>query len=234
MASLLSICQDVADRVNLARPTQIISGTNQTERTLRGCAQREGMALSRRWSWQALLREHTFVSVAATAQTNSIPSGWDGRMVSDTFWNRDALRPVQGPLDSREWQAIQSGGVSAVTDAFRFRDSLIELVPTPAAGVNYAYEYFTAYWCESDAGVGRAAWAADTDVPVLDAEIMTLGVMWRFLQGRGLDFAVALADYENEVLKAMARDGSRRVVSLAGDSRAGPPRPAVPDGSWPL
>jgi hypothetical protein len=234
MATLLSICQDVCDRVNLARPTQITSGTTQTTRTLRGCAQREGVALARRWSWQALLREHTFVSVAAVAQTNSIPTDWDGRILSDTFWNRSMTRPVQGPLDSREWQAVKSGGVSAVTDAFRFRASLIELTPTPAAGVNYAYEYITSQWCESAAGVGQTAWAADTDVPRLDTELMTLGVMWRFLQGRGLEFSVALADYEAEVMKAMARDGSRRVISLSGEGRAGPRTPATPEGSWNL
>lgn len=234
MATLLSICQDVCDRVNLARPTQIISGINQTARTLRGCAQREGVALARRWSWQALLREHTFVSVAATAQTNSIPTDWDGRLVADTFWNRGDLRPVQGPLDSREWQAIQSGGVSAVTDAFRFRDNMIELVPTPTAGVTYAYEYISGQWCESSAGTGQTEWLADTDVPRLDAELMTLGVMWRFLQGRGLDFAMAMGDYEAEVMKAMSRDGSRRVISLSGGGREGPRRPAIPEGSWSL
>lgn len=228
------MCQSVADRVNLARPAQITTGTDQTARTFRGCAQREGMALSRRWSWQALLGEHTFVSVAASVQTGSVPADWDGRMVSESFWNRTKLRPVQGPLDSRQWQALVSGGVPAVTDAFRFRGGNIELLPVPAAGMTYAYEYISGHWCESSAGAGQDAWAADSDVPVLDAELMTLGIMWRFLQGRGLDFAMALGDYETEVAKAMSRDGSRHVVSLSGEYRGGPRRPAVPDGSWVL
>lgn len=234
MATLLSMCQSVADRVNLERPARIVGGDDQTSRTFRGCAQREGVALSRRWSWQALLREHTFVSVAAAVQTNGTPTDWDNRLVSDTFWNRDARRLVQGPLDSQEWQALQSGGMSAVTDAFRFRGNQIELTPTPAAGVDYAYEYISGYWCESSAGVGQTAWAADTDVPVLDAELMTLGIMWRFLQGRGLEFGMALGEYETEVMKAMSRDGSRRVISLAETRDRGPRRPAMPDGSWVL
>jgi hypothetical protein len=234
MATLLSICQSAADRIGLPRPTQVASSIDQTTRTLLGCAQREGAALSRRWAWQALLREQTFLSVAATAQTNSIPTDWDGRMVSDTFWNRTLLRQVQGPLTSQEWQRLQASGVSAVTDAFRFRNDLIELVPTPTAGWTYAYEYISGQWCESATGTGQSAWATDTDVPRLDAELMTLGVIWRFLQGRGMDFSAAIADYETEVNSAEARDGSRRIVSLSAVTYHGARYPAVPEGSWDL
>lgn len=234
MATLLAICQAAADRIGLPRPTQVASSTDQTTRTLLGCAQREGHSLARMWPWQALLREHTFASVAATAQTNSIPTDWDERMVSDTFWNRSQRRKVAGPLTSQEWQAIQAQGVQTVTDAFRFRNDLIELVPTPTAGWTYAYEYVSGNWCEDSGGTGQSAWAVDTDVTVLNAEIMTLGIMWRFLQGRGLDFQAALADYQAETLNAMQRDGTRRVVDLASRRIGGPNVPTTPEGSWNL
>lgn len=234
MATLLSICQGAADRIGLPRPTQVATSIDQTTRTLLGCAQREGSALSRRWAWQALLREQTFTSVAATAQTSSIPSDWDGRMIADTFWNRTQQRKVLGPLNSQEWQAIQASGVQGVTDAFRFRDDLIELVPTPTAGWTYAYEYASGNWCENSGGTGQAAWAADTDVPRLDAELMTLGVVWRFLSGRGMAADAAFAEYESEVTNATMRDGTRRVVNLAGRGGGSGSGIAVPDGSWAL
>lgn len=235
MATLLSICQGAADRVGMPRPTQVATSIDQTTRTLFGCAQEEGSELARRWAWQALLREKTFVSVAATAQTNSIPADWDGRMVDDTFWNRTQRRKVLGPLTSSEWQNIQASGVQSVTDGFRFRDDLIEIVPTPTAGWTYAYEYMTSQWCETSGGTGLAAWASDTDVARLDGELMTLGVVWRFLQGRGMSADTAFAKYEAQVMNAMARDGTRRIVSLSGPGSAHRARTvAVPDGSWNL
>lgn len=189
--------------------------------------------MAREWAWQALLAEQTFLSVAAMAQTNAIPSDWDGRMISDSFWNRTQRRPVIGPLTSQEWQEAQATGVNIVTDCFRFRADGIDISPTPSAGQTYAFEYVSSYWCETSAGVGQAAWAADTDVPRLDAELMTLGVVWRFLSGRGMDNMAVKADYENEVFKAKARDGSRRVVSLSSGSRAnGYARSRFPEGSW--
>lgn len=236
MATLLSICQGAADRIGMPRPTQVATSIDQTTRTLFGCAQREGSALARRWPWQALLREKTFASVAATAQTNSIPTDWDGRMMQDTFWNRTQKRKVLGPINSSEWQALQGGGIQSVTDAFRFRDDLIELVPTPTAGWTYAYEYITSQWCENASGTGQSAWALDTDVPRLDAELMTLGIVWRFLSGRGMAADTAFAEYEAEVNNATARDGTRRIVNLAGPGiyiHRGRGM-AIPEGSWDL
>ena len=144
------------------------------------------------------------------------------------------LRPVRGPLTSVEWQAVQGSGTQVVTDAFRYRAGEIELVPTPTAGWTYAYEYITSDWCEDSGGTGQSAWAADTDVARLDGELMTLGIVWRFLQGRGQDYQASQAKYEQEVMKAMARDGSRRVVSLSGRGSIGARIPAVPEGTWAL
>jgi hypothetical protein len=234
MATLLSICQGAADRIGLPRPTQVASSIDQTTRTLLGCAQREGSALARRWAWQALLTEHTFSSTAATVQVDGVPTDWDGRMVSGTFWNRSMRRPVRGPLNSGEWQALQASGVQVVTDAFRFRANKIELVPTPTEGLTYAYEYVSKNWCTDADGTGQSAWAADTDIPVLDAELLTLGVVWRFLQGRGLDFDIAAQDYNQEVIDAIARDGSRRVVDLTGAAPLSAHNVAIPEGSWAL
>ena len=234
MATLLSICQDAADVIGLPRPTAVASSTDQTTRTLLGCARRSGVALARFWGWQALLREKTFTSTAAMVQANGIPSDWDGRMVSGTFWNRTMRRPVRGPLNSQEWQQIQASGVQVVTDAFRIRNGALEIVPTPNGTDTYAYEYISKHWCEDSGGTGLATWAADTDVPRLDDRLLVLGTVWRFLQGRGLDYQTAMQEYNMEVMNAVARDGTRRVVALSSDTANGARIPEIPEGSWAL
>lgn len=234
MATLLSMCQGALDRVNLTRSTQIVSATDQTARTLLGCAQREGSALARRWAWQAMVKEHTFVSIAAAIQTGSLPADWDGRMVNQTFWNRTQMREVSGPITSQQWQSRQANSTPAITDAYRIRNNLIELSPTPSAGWTYAYEYLTKNWCESAGGTEQSAWAADTDVPMLDAELMTMGIRWRFLSVMGMDFAGAKDDYETEVATSIGRDGSRAIVRLIDDDWNRRWGPLAPSGSWAL
>ena len=68
MATLLSMCRDAADLIGIQRPIGIMAGGDQTARTLLACATREGRALSRRWTWQAMTVIQTFTSVAAEAR----------------------------------------------------------------------------------------------------------------------------------------------------------------------
>lgn len=234
MATLLSMCRDAADTIGIQRPVGIVAGSDQTARTLLSCAQREGKALARRWTWQALTREHTFTSTATTVQASGLPFDWGGRMLADTFFNRTFKRAVRGPLNSREWQVQKALTAAVLFDAYRVIGNELWMIPTPAAGSTYAFEYVTKHWCEDATGTGQDAWAADTDVPRLDAEAMTLGIVWRYLQSRGLDYAEAMRNYEVEVTSLMARDGSRRAVDLTGTRRMGMGArlPTVPEGSW--
>lgn len=233
MATLLSMCRDAADLIGIQRPTGIMAGGDQTARTLLSCATREGRALSRRWTWQALTQIQTFTSIAAETQTGAIPSDCN-RILPDTFFNRTMKRPVRGPMTAREWEVQKALTAAVLFDAFRVRGNDLDMIPTPAAGWDYAFEYVSDNWCESAGGTGQSAWMADTDVPLLDAEAFTLGIVWRYLQSRGLDYAEAMRSYELEVLNLTARDGARRAVDLTGTRRAGMGArlPSVPEGTW--
>lgn len=234
MATLLTICQDAANLIGIPRPASVMAGNDQNARILLSVAQREGNALARRWSWQALVREHIFTSTATTTQATGLPSDWSGQMIANTFFNRSFKRGVRGPLTSREWQAQRALSAASLFDAFRIQGNSLEMLPTPAAGSEYAYEYISKNWCENSSGTGQDAWANDADVPRLDAEAMTLGIVWRFLQARGLEYAEAMRNYEIEVVNLMSRDGARRAVDLTGTRGLGigPRYPAVPEGSW--
>lgn len=234
MATLLTMCRDAADMIGIQRPVGIVAGSDQTARTMLACAQRVGRDLSRKWTWQALTKEHTFTSTATTVQADGLPADWGGRLLSDTFFNRTMKRHVRGPLTPREWQVQQALTAAVLFDAFRIQGNAIEMVPTPSAGWTYAYEYVSANWCQDAGASGQDAWVSDTDTPLLDDEAMTLGIVWRYLQSRGLDYAEALRDYETQVLNLMARDGARRAVDMTGmrGLGGGARYPTVPDGSW--
>lgn len=230
--SLLSLVRDACDIVGVPRPNSVTAAADQTARTMLTLAQREGRELARRWSWQVLRKEKTFQSVAQTVQTGAVASDFD-RMLADSFWNRDEQEPVLGPLTPGEWQAMVASVALPIEAAFQFRAGQIELYPTPTAGETYGYEYISNQWCQSTGGTGQTAWAADTDTGILDEELMTLGLVWRFKQSRGLDYAEDMRTYETQVLQAMSRDGTRRVVSLGREMDFDAPRYAlVPEGNW--
>lgn len=231
----LSIIQAASTRLGLTAPSAVFSSTDAQIIQLRNIMNSEGKLLARRASWTKLTKEKTFTTVAAAAQTSSVASDFNF-YVNDTMWNRTTDRQIMGPVSAAQWQAFQAVGLLASPDAyFRFRgtgtDSLL-IYPTPTAGQTAAYEYCSDQWCESAAGTDQSAFAVDTDVGILDEELITLGVVWRFLQAKGFDYAEPFRTYEMEVLKAIGRDGGKARIDLRGGISEPRYRGNIPEGSW--
>lgn len=222
--SLLSIVQEAAIIVRQETPSAVISSSVEAVKLLKRLADVEGRELSRRHNWQALTSEHSFSTVAASAQTSSVPTDF-GWIIPDTMFNRTTNRKVFGPLSSQEWQEIQSSLVTRVDPAFRIRGGTILITPTPSAGESIYYEYISKNWCQSSGGSPQATWAADDDTGVLDEYLIMLGVVWRFKQTSGLDYSEEFQSYERAVADAIQRDGSRRVLSSGVASRERIPYP---------
>lgn len=233
--TLLSLVNEVQDTLSLPRSSVVVSSTDSNVRLLFALSKQEGRQLMKRFSWEALLTEKTFTSVAATEQTDQIPSDYD-RIVNHSMFNRSQVRRITGPLNPEEWQAQQALTASLLIDAFRIQGGEINIVPTPDAGDTYAYEYVSKNWCQSSGGTGQAVWAADDDTGVVDENLMLLGLIWRFRKARGFDYAEEFATYNSEVEQAMMRDGGKRTLNYSFDDslldHAKPP--LVVEGNWNL
>lgn len=55
---------------------------------------------------------------------------------------------------------------------------------------------------------------ADTDVSLLDEDVLILGIIWRFKQAKGLNFSVELAEYESSVASQVAAIKSAPTLDL--------------------
>jgi len=198
-------------------------------------AQEEGKSLMRKHPWQVLTTEKTFTSTAAAAQTGAIPTDFD-RFVDESFFNRTQRRAVYGPISPQDWQQVQATVTNAIVpEYYRQRGNSILITPTPNGTDTYAYEYISRNWCESSGGTDQAAWASDTDTGILDEELMTLGVEWRFLKAKGFDYAEAFRSYDLAVADKFGRDGGKRRLNFGRRSNPRAARfPIVPEGSWSL
>jgi hypothetical protein len=235
--SLLTLIQDAADTLGVVRPTSVIGSADQQVRQLLALANREGKELARRYPWQKIVKEKTFTATATEEQSSVIPSDFD-RFLPDTFYNRTTDRKVEGPLNAQEWQDYKASATNVLFDAFRVRGDALLMAPTPTASDSYAFEYVSKWWCTTSGGTTPtlAAWNADSDEGILPEELMTLGVVWRFLRAKGLDYAEAFRTYEMSLMQHQAWDGSKRIVRLGrgGYPMNKPRTPTVPDGSWSL
>jgi hypothetical protein len=217
--SLLTIVQNACDRLGLPRPSVVMASGDDTVRILRGLANQEGKELAARGTWQRLVREATFSTVAQTVQTGAVPSDFS-HFINSTVWNYTQQEPLRGPLDPQEWQMLNAGLVAPADLYFRVRGNDFLILPDPPVGEEIRFEYVSSWWVDTDAdGVGEAdAWAADSNTALLPEELLTLGIIWRWLKSRRMAFAEEFAEYNVQVNQALGRDGGKRVVNMgAGD-----------------
>lgn len=234
----LTIIQNASSRLSLTSPSAVFSSTDAQIIQLRNLMNMEGKTLARRAAWTKITKEKTFSTTAAAAQTSSVPSDF-GFYINETMWNRTSGRQILGPLSADDWQAHQALGITAVIDQyFRFRgagtDAILLGPGTPTASETVAYEYCSNQWCEAAGGTDQSAFAVDSDVGLLDEELITLGVIWRFKAAKGFDYGEDFRTYEMEVAKAIARDGGRPRIDLAGGFAETIYSGNIPDGSWAL
>lgn len=170
---------------------------------------------------QAASAVGTGVSVSFGKSDYALPSDFQ-RPVDATFWDRTRYWQMRGPLSPQQWQMYKSSiyGRVSIQRRFRFRNeggvNLLSIDPTPFDNnAHMVFEYVSSGWCKSSLGVYQTAWAADTDVGVVDEFLIQLGIKWRALERLGLVYASAFDDYERQVSKAVAQDGGAAILDLA-------------------
>lgn len=215
--SLLTIIQGAADEVSVTRPSTVVASTDPEVQTLLRLSNKVGLRLMKIFPWQALVAEHTFTALGQEEQTAILPSAFN-RFVSESFWNRTTVKLVSGPSSPVEWQGFKANSYSdANNPKFRYRGNTVYLLPAPTAGDTLAFEYVSKNWCESSGGTGQTAWAADTDVGVLDEELLTLGLIYEYLQGEGQPSVEAARHYEDCFNTLIDNDQPNAQILVAGD-----------------
>lgn len=143
--------------------------------------------------------------------------------IAATFWDRNFRWPMLGPLSAQEWENIISGiSPSGPRIQFRVVNNLMEITPLPGTSQTdqIAYEYVSNAWCTTAAGVARTAsggvcrFVADTDLYRWPENTLRLGVKYRFLQAKGLDFSTAYQDYVAARDFQLASSGGSRSLRM--------------------
>lgn len=201
----------------------MVSSTDAQVRQLYALLNEGGLALSKRCDWEALTAQWTFVTVAQAEQTNTpIPDDLR-KFIPDTFFNRTSQRQLVGPVTPQQWQQLQARpALSEIYLAFRQREGVFLVTPTPTAGETIAYEYVSENWAMSSAGVGKSAFTSDDDDSFLDEELLKQDLRWRWRAAKGLPYAEDMETFERALEVAIGNDGGATALDMGG-----------PEGNWP-
>ena len=220
--TLLTICQDAANEIGVPSPNAVVGSTDTTVIQLLAAANREGKNLVSGYDWEVLIKEEAHSAIANESQgtITSIASDFE-RFSNNTMWNRTTDRKFYGPLNNSEWQRLKASVQSGVTNYFRIRGGFLLMNPVPTVNDAIYFEYISKYWVDTT-GNGSAdaeKFAADSNTTVLDEDIITLGVIWRFLKQKGLPYDNQLQEYQLKVFEKQAKDGAKPILRMSGNTR---------------
>lgn len=216
--SLLTIVQQTCRLLSLLPPTEVVDSTDAQVQLLYQLAIEEGEENSTDGTkdWQVLTRQHTFLTVADPEQIDAVPDDWD-HFVDNSFFNRTTRLQMLGPCTPQMWQAVQAQPqLNLVYLMFRQRDGAFLITPTPAAGNEIAYEYVSKNWVRAANGELKSTFTADTDETLLPEKLFRLGIRWRFLKSKGLDYSQDFDTYQREIQQQTARDGAASKLDITG------------------
>lgn len=234
--SMLTVVQSFCERQNLTVPSTVYGSTDKQVTQIKALLEEEGNDLAVRGGWQALTLEASHTSVAAESQGTITSIADDGYryIVNETIWDRSTRLPIMGPLSGPEWQALKALVNTGPRYQFRIRGGLLIVNPTPVAGESWYFEYVTENWITDATGTtGKTRFTADTDLIRLPESLVLMGLRWRWLREKGMDYAELFRTYELQVKDALGRDGGKPRLSMDADPHRGPqPGVWVSPGSW--
>lgn len=215
--TLLTIAQNAADEIGITRPSVVAASSDGNVQKLYRYANKVGNRLMKLVGWQALRKERTFTAIAGETQTGIIPSDFD-RIVTETFWDRSNARLISGPITPAEWNGRKAVSYSGPDYKFIYRGGVVSISPVLAGGESLAFEYVSNKWVLAvDGTTYKTGFTVDTDTALLDEELITLGVIFEFLQGEGQPYQVAANAYEDRFKQMIENDQPDAGILVAAD-----------------
>ena len=235
--SALTVAQNFADAVGFTRPTTLLNNPSDDIRQLVALINQAGKDLASRHNWQSMTFEATFVTAATESQgTLSSIIGASQvlkKVLDETIWDRTRKLPIYGPLSPKVWQSYKALTLTGPVPQYRVRNNQIIFNPVPAAGHNCYFEYVSKCWCTDLTGTTfQLNLNADSDLFIIDSDLLTAGLEWRWLRKKGLSYAEEFASYENLVSAAITNEKPHATLKMDEGKMDMQPGVFVPIGSW--
>jgi hypothetical protein len=239
VSSALEVAQKFADAVGFTRPTTLVANTSDDVRQLTELLNQAGRELASRHNWQMMCLEANFTTVGVENQGTlaTIIGGAQTlkSIVNDTIWNRTTRLPVCGPLNQKIWAGYKALSLTGPYPQYRIRQNQILFNPVPTAGQSCYFEYNSKCWLTDSTGATfRRNLVADTDIFLIDDELLMAGLEWRWLRKKGMSYSEEFMSYEALVADAIVAEKPHATLAMDGASERYSAGIVVPIGSWPL
>lgn len=220
--TLLTATQDAMVLCGLPQPVQAIGNSDATVAQFVAFAQKEADETFTDFNWRSTKVNAQIIGDNATTLF-SLPADFERIVAGQALWStKYPSIPLQGPISDVELIALKALPVMPVRPVWRLIGTTLEIWPALSTGETVNLEYFTSYPIYAADGVTRKArFTADTDYAVFPETILTRGLIWRFKQSKGLDYAEDFRTYDRERDKRASHEAGGRVVQMTNTYNLG-------------
>jgi hypothetical protein len=178
--------------------------------------------IAKRHDWQKLLTLNTQAGDGSDT-TFDLPSDYDRMPVKARVFQTSTSRSMMPVTDLDIWleNTLQSG--TAPFGEWIILGGQINIRPALGASDSAKFYYVSKNIVDPASGSNHAVpFTLDTDVFVLPERLLTLGLIWRWRQMKGLDYAEDMNSFEIALAQEIARDKGSRMIAIG--------RARIPDG----
>lgn len=221
--SLLSIVQSVSDEVGFPRPSFVASSTDQLARQMLSLANKELREISKKYNWPKLVKDYTIPIVAGVA-TYDLPDDYRS-WVSESAYRTGDYWGVRGSVSPQEWQYRKREMLNSLDQmAFRLYGNPLQVHfnPMPAQADSFTFEYVSSSYVTTVTNDFAPEYVNDGDVSVIDEDLVQIGLKWRAMRAKGLEYSAELAEYNAVIPREYSKAIASPIVHVGGNSHRSP------------
>lgn len=217
--SLLTVIRRANAMVGLRRPTAAVTAPDATATAqMTELARIEAESLANRHDWSGIVMHWSFNTVGNQNQVSALPDDF-ARFTFNGGIYGDQGR-IWGPIGKADWSQMQAfPTMTGLYGSFRMYGGTLQMTPTPAGGMSFNFDYVTKEIYRDANNAPKSEWSADTDTCLIPENLIALGVIWRWLQAKGLDYGEAMRNAEIEFEKLAGTDGAGRRTITSSSRR---------------
>ena len=213
--NILDIAKDAADICAVQRPTNLINSSLQNDQLFASVVNSTLSSLMRHANWQAITRDTSFQTHEGQTEylIENIASDFQS-LVNDTLYIEEDLRFVIGAISEQLWAREKQFHVPEIDLFFKIQNNKIKFLKDPGNLTLHMTYKSNAVCYDADTENPKSSITKNTDIPVFDAYLVKLGIIWRWLKRSGLDYAEEYNEYQKELDKSYAETKSAGDIML--------------------
>ena len=145
----------------------------------------------------------------------AFPADYDA-ITPRTQWDKSKHWEMMGPESAQQWEWVLSGFISTGPRVrWRLYGSYFQIWPGFSNAELLGFEYRSAAWAASGAGVAQNSFLADTDTCIYPDRLMVLMCKLKYFEAKGFDTTAMWRNFSAELETVTAQDTSAANLSFA-------------------